>query len=80
MPEGRGKDHGFLHRGIRSDGGRRGERRKVERCVIRGQDRDDEVKEERKGGRKKAVWEREKTRKREIEEARGRQSKRDSSS
>ncbi len=54
-------DHGFLHRGIRSDGGRRGERRKVERCVIREQDRDDEVKEERKGGRKKAVREREKT-------------------
>lgn len=30
-------NHGSLHRGIRSDGGRRGERRKRERDVIREQ-------------------------------------------
>lgn len=45
-------DHGFLHSGIRSDGGSRGKKRKEKRYVIREQDREDEVTEEgRDGGR-----------------------------
>ncbi len=70
-------DHGFLHREIRSDGGRRGQRRKGERDVIREQDREDEVRMERKEG-KKPLWEKHK--KGEMEEDRGRWRQRDSSS
>lgn len=39
-------DHDFAHQGIRSDGGRRGERRNKERDVIREQDKEDQVRQE----------------------------------